>query len=146
METKVCSQCKKEKPIEEFAHNKAKKDGRNNVCKACFKEYRDKHYQEHKDYYKRKASDYRIKAREALNKYKEGLKCSVCGESRWWLLDFHHTNPQEKEKEVVNLIQSPRKLREELKKCIVLCANCHRDLHYKERIAGWTGGGSSLVS
>lgn len=142
METKVCSQCKKEKPIEEFAHNKAKKDGRNNVCKACFKEYRDKHYQEHKDYYKRKASDYRIKAREALNKYKEGLKCSVCGESRWWLLDFHHTNPQEKEKEVVNLIQSPRKLKEELKKCIVLCANCHRDLHYKERIVGWSSGSS----
>lgn len=38
--------------------------------------------------------------------------------------------------EVVKLIESPRKLREEIKKCRVLCANYHRDLHYKNKQAG----------
>ena len=37
-----------------------------------------------------------------------------------------------KEKHISHLIESPKKLQEELKKCIVVCSNCHRDLHYKK--------------
>lgn len=134
METKICSKCGKEKPIEAFAIKRASKSGRTCECKECHKIYRDKHYQENKEYYKEKAAKYRIDRRKEFNKFKEGLKCSICGESRWWVLDFHHVDGTTKEKEVVNLVESPRKLKEELKKCIVLCANCHRDLHYKEKI------------
>ena len=63
---------------------------------------------------------------------KKTLKCSICGEDRWWVLDFHHTDPNKKEKHISHLIESPKKLQEELKKCIVVCSNCHRDLHYKK--------------
>ena len=71
-----------------------------------------------------------------IKSIKSTLKCEICGENRPWCLDFHHINPEEKEGEIAKLIESPRRLQEELKKCIVLCANCHRDLHYKERNAG----------
>lgn len=136
MEMKRCSKCKELKPISEFAVNKTKKDGHASDCKACRKLYRDKHYQEHKDYYKTKVAEYKKKKAAEFEEYKGTLKCEICGESRPWCLDFHHINPLEKENEVVNLIESPRKLKEEIKKCIVLCSNCHRDLHYKNKQAG----------
>lgn len=131
---KVCSKCGLSKPIEEFALNKTKSDGHSNVCKECFKIYREEHYKKNRQYYIDKAGSYRKRRRELFNKFKETLKCSQCGEARWWLLDFHHIDSSAKDTEVGHLLESPRKLEEELKKCTVLCANCHRDLHYKERI------------
>ena len=95
------------------------------------KEYNKKHYEDNKQYYIDKAKAYREKCREELNKYKSKLVCQSCGESRWWLLDFHHLDPSKKEGEISRLFDAPNKLKEELDKCIVLCANCHRDLHYK---------------
>lgn len=97
---------------------------------ACVKVYRKQHYENNKQYYKDKARAYRQAGREYLNEYKSKLICSKCGENRWWLLDFHHTNPSEKDCEVTKLIDAPNKLKKELEKCIVLCANCHRHLHY----------------
>lgn len=133
---KKCSKCGELKPISEFAINKLRKDGHASDCKSCRKIYRDKHYQEHKEYYKTKAAEYKKKKTVEFEEYKSTLKCEICGESRPWCLDFHHVNPDEKEKEVVKLIESPRKLEEEIKKCRVLYANCHRDLHYKNKQAG----------
>lgn len=85
---------------------------------------------------KKRTAAYKRKKTKELEEFKSTLKCVICGENRPWCLDFHHINPEEKEGEIVKLIESPRRLQEELKKCIVLCANCHRDLHYKERNAG----------
>lgn len=39
---KECSKCKKEKKLEEFSKDKAKKDGKQSKCKACNKEYKKK--------------------------------------------------------------------------------------------------------
>ena len=133
METKVCYKCGEEKPIEEFALNKARKDGHNGMCKSCFKQYRDTHYINNKQYYINKATEYKKARTEEFYEYKKHLKCSICGESRWWLLDFHHLDPKEKETEVYKLVEAPNKIKSEIAKCIVLCANCHRDLHFKER-------------
>ena len=62
-----------------------------------------------------------------------GGKCSNCGYSKnIAALDFHHKNPDEKEYQLdvrhfANT--NPDKLKEELDKCILLCANCHREIH-----------------
>ena len=130
METKLCTKCGQVKPIFEFGLNKSKKDGLQCHCKECVKLYRKQHYENNKQYYKDKAKAYRQAGRDCLIEYKSHLICSECGESRWWLLDFHHTNPSEKDCEVSKLIDAPNKLKKELEKCIVLCANCHRNLHY----------------
>ena len=73
------------------------------------------------------------KNRQWLEDIKNKLFCEICKESRYWILDFHHTDPNEKEGSVSRLIRSVSKDRvlEEIKKCQVLCANCHRDLHHK---------------
>lgn len=59
-----------------------------------------------------------------------GGKCQLCGyEKCMGSLDFHHTS--DKEDELARMWSRPWKMIEvELKKCILLCANCHRELHY----------------
>ena len=73
--------------------------------------------------------------RQALKKEgvkRLGGKCLKCGESRPHVLHFHHVNPE-------NKLNNPSKLLansqtdaffKEIKKCILLCANCHEDFHY----------------
>lgn len=119
METKLCTKCGQVKPVSEFGLNKSKKDGLQ--CRAL-KSIENSIM---------KIINNIIKIRlELVEEYKSKLICSKCGENRWWLLDFHHTNPSEKDCEVTKLIDAPNKLKKELEKCIVLCANCHRHLHY----------------
>ena len=62
-----------------------------------------------------------------------GNKCSICGYDKCIAaLEFHHLNPNEKEfhlgqAKTTNLI----KLRSELSKCILVCSNCHKEIHYQ---------------
>jgi len=79
------------------------------------------------------------KASRAIGKakwvdFKTSLKCTQCGFSHIAALDFHHTNPNEKENLVSKLVSSGcyAAAMEEVKKCVVLCANCHRVHHYEE--------------
>ncbi len=66
---------------------------------------------------------------------KSTMQCSKCEESRPPCLDFHHIDPREKDfnpsKAILEFVPMKRIL-EELKKCIVLCSNCHRMHHYNE--------------
>jgi hypothetical protein len=59
-----------------------------------------------------------------------GGRCSVCGYSRCMrALEFHHRNPGEKSFGISSNVSNRtwEKLVEELDKCILLCANCHRE-------------------
>lgn len=58
--------------------------------------------------------------------------CSVCGYDRCTqALDLHHLDSSTKEETVSNLIyrRGIKYVEAELKKCVVLCANCHREHH-----------------
>ena len=63
-----------------------------------------------------------------------GGKCSVCGYNKnLAALQFHHLDEDLKEHELDMRSLSNRKLDavlEEFEKCILLCANCHAELHY----------------
>lgn len=63
-----------------------------------------------------------------------GNKCNVCGYSKCQeALEFHHLDPNEKDFNFGNIRANPKNLRniiDELKKCIMVCANCHREIHY----------------
>lgn len=66
-----------------------------------------------------------------------GGKCSKCGyDKNIAALDFHHINPKEKEFQLDSRHLSNThmdKIIEEAKKCVLLCANCHREVHYPEQ-------------
>lgn len=56
--------------------------------------------------------------------------CKECGETRFYTLDFHHLHESEKEFDIGKMKYCRWcEIEKELKKCICLCANCHREIH-----------------
>jgi predicted HNH restriction endonuclease len=54
-------------------------------------------------------------------------------DNNYCVFDFHHTDPQEKEYMWTKLrLFSDSRIQEELAKCILLCANCHRMAHHDQ--------------
>lgn len=68
--------------------------------------------------------------RKKATDYKGG-KCNICGYSKCIdALCFHHVNPKEKSFGLSNNYNKEwTVLKEELDKCILLCLNCHAELH-----------------
>jgi hypothetical protein len=79
----------------------------------------------------------RIKTQNIRDKYaiwKKSIGCSKCGYNTCGgSLDFHHTNPEVKERRIdaKAWIEKTKLYEEELKKCVLLCKNCHHEEHEK---------------
>jgi hypothetical protein len=71
--------------------------------------------------------------KEKINKLKKGKKCLHCGESHQACLEFHHVITDEKVNEICNMFTryTEEEIMEEIKKCIIVCANCHRKIHWR---------------
>lgn len=66
----------------------------------------------------------------AILKEEAGNCCSKCGYDKCMAaLEFHHLDPSVKEGGIIGSTASLEKQRAEAKKCILVCANCHRILH-----------------
>ena len=90
-------------------------------CKKCFVHYNNE---------KRK------KYKNLLVEYKGG-KCEICGYDKCVkALEFHHINKETKKFSISDnaFNRSLDELKKEVDKCILVCANCHRELHDKEEI------------
>jgi len=63
----------------------------------------------------------------------KGGKCNRCGYDKCLeALEFHHIDPEQKDFEISTLgyRNSLERLKKELDKCELLCANCHREEHH----------------
>jgi hypothetical protein len=103
--------------------------------KAYHKEQGRKYYLANKEKVMARSKVTRAIGRARWDTFKRTLKCTKCGFSHPAALDFHHTNPAEKENIVSNLVSNGcfAAAMEEVQKCVVLCANCHRIHHYEEK-------------
>lgn len=73
----------------------------------------------------------RERIKELLVEHKGG-KCEICGYDKCIsALEFHHLNPDEKDFGIgaKGYTRSVEKNKEEVNKCILVCANCHREIH-----------------
>ena len=65
-----------------------------------------------------------------------GGRCELCGYNKnLAALEFHHKNPSEKEFQIDVRHFSNTKLeilKEELDKCLLVCSNCHREIHHPD--------------
>lgn len=130
---KFCGDCDQNKPLTEFNKNACKVDGLQTVCRPCTKIRNNESY---------KTSDKRrttIKNRNRsvaaynqrfISRYKRLCGCRLCGEKEPVVLDLHHVNMHEKEADVSMLVRCGLKvIKAEIRKCVVLCSNCHRRVH-----------------
>ena len=62
----------------------------------------------------------------------KGGKCQSCGYNKCLeALEFHHIDPKQKDFSISQYghSRSWERVRKELDKCVILCANCHREIH-----------------
>jgi len=79
----------------------------------------------------------RRRKREEWKKFKASLSCTFCGFQHEAVIEFHHPEGSESyDGKVHNFVQAGQWKRayKEVEKCIPLCCNCHRILHYRERL------------
>lgn len=89
------------------------------------------------DYRKRHYDNLKIRRinfkEQSINQ--KGGKCFLCGYNKCIAaLEFHHLNPLQKDPNIVASNMALTKqpihiLKSELDKCVLLCANCHREVH-----------------
>jgi len=79
-----------------------------------------------------------IRNREFIKSYKKDKRCELCGYNKYpEILQFHHKDRNLKNEGVNVLMKTLKNLdliKSEIKKCIILCPNCHNELHLKEKI------------
>lgn len=114
-ETKYCPSCETFHPLSNF-YNRRGKEGAYAYCKNCTKIKSNS-----------LARDFKAK----LVEYKGGA-CQICNYNRCQdALDFHHLDPSEKDFTIANykgkILNDT--IKKELDKCILVCANCHREIH-----------------
>ena len=113
---KICNTCKEDKPLSEYNNNGSYK-GRQKLkshCKTC----------EHNN----RLDRFLTIVKEIFGK----LECNKCGYDKCFAaLDFHHVDDSTKEFNPSKLrYYAEAVIKEELGKCIILCANCHREHHH----------------
>ncbi len=128
VETKTCTKCKQNKSLDQYDK---KRKGLRSYCKACVSKYTKQHYKNNRDYYLKKAAINRKKGqarlREYLFLYKKEHPCVDCGESDPVVLEFDHI--RNKADGLARMATRALKLNtiiEEINKCDVVCANCHK--------------------
>jgi len=99
------------------------------------KTYASTYYQNNKDKVLATTKASVKKYKEQWRSFKATLSCVKCGQNHPATLDFHHIDSSTKEASVNKLIKyrAFKRAMEEVKKCVVLCANCHRIHHHDER-------------
>ena len=118
LSTKICTDCKSEKPISEFYRSQSHRLGVMCYCKNCFN--------------KRCVQRWINRKIKAIQ-YK-GSKCHRCQlhleATHYAVFEFHHADPTTKDVDWTKMrLSSWKKIMQELDKCVLLCANCHRITH-----------------
>lgn len=121
---KLCRYCKKEYPESYFGVALTTKDKvyRRHKCKFCY--LATKNIRKDKN-------------RKWLTDLKKNKKCIRCGIEDYRVLEFHHLNEKDKSFSIsLNYLNlGLDTIEQEIKKCVILCANCHRITHWEKN--GW---------
>lgn len=134
---RTCTKCHVEKPESDF-FVRDKSTGRLHAqCKGCYavhrKTYYLAHYEKYKESYLKRARQRRRQLKREYQirmlEYLKDKACITCGENDIRVLELDHIDPATKLFSIsqsVKLGFSWTDVVEELKKCQVLCANCHK--------------------
>jgi hypothetical protein len=121
-----CAMCELWKPESEF-HNS--RTGQFSYCRACRRTYDRRYYHEHGRAARLERQRARVRAARAwMSSLKEGVACADCGQVfPAWVMHWDHLPGYQKVACISELVGSRRRTITitELKKCELVCANCH---------------------
>ena len=133
---KRCTVCGEKKDESQFFWKNKSQGRRAARCKACHKEYRDKHYKRNR---KKRIAQARVRANRIKSENKQRIReylsqnpCVDCNETDIIVLQFDHVRGKKLAMVTVmahNGSTWPRIARE-IAKCEVRCANCHIRRHH----------------
>ena len=128
---KNCTKCNQLKELTEFYKSSRMKDGLQSSCKVCNDAFTKASRAAKPDKYRERRKELRGEYREVFVEWKKQQKCLLCVEDEVSCLDLHHLDPSEKEIAVstASSVWTWTKLQTEIKKCVVLCRNCHAKVH-----------------
>lgn len=140
---KVCSTCKKEKPITEYYKSKNAKDNLQGKCKCCQNKINKQRYNDNPDHKKKLTiiNNKLIRARNFtfIARYLQRFgKCVDCDHSDIRVLEFDHREQENKiggVKRLADDYASIKRIKNEIRKCEIRCCNCHRIRTQKQ--LGW---------
>jgi predicted HNH restriction endonuclease len=128
---KICPKCKQEQSDDNFYLRSDRKNGQtHSYCRKCINAQTIKRQQQ----FKKQCIEYK------------GGKCSICGYDKCQAsLEFHHLDPTEKDfcistMKTTSYKKNREKMEKELDKCILVCANCHKEIHFKDLLGDPTPG------
>ena len=129
-QTRKCYRCGQMKPLDDFAWRRRHKGQRDSFCRPCRSAYGKEHYAANRQRHIDQAA--RVKRRLAqertayLIEFFKTPPCSDCGERDPVVLEFDHVG--EKSFDVGKAVhdRSWQSIIDEIQKCEVVCANCHR--------------------
>jgi len=131
MAARLCNRCRRSLPVHQFGP-RGKQGGRKRICRKCDSDYMRR--------LRAASPEMRAKGRAAHAKLRKGLKeriddlkrttpCADCHQFHpHWRMQFDHVRG-EKVDHLSALIHNgaTRMVEDEIKKCELVCANCHAD-------------------
>jgi len=129
-----CTKCSKNKAITEFNFKNKSLGIRHKQCKKCTRFSVKNHYNENRQYYLEKTKirnqGLRREIIEYINHFLSINPCVDCGERDIVVLEFDHGQNRDIKLDAVSRMiryRTPLKvIKEEINKCQIRCANCHR--------------------
>ena len=112
---KYCTQCKQEKSITDF-YKKRNGASVSSYCKLCTNNQ----------------SLIRQRSLKIMAVEYKGGRCQCCGYNKYiGALEFHHINKNLKDFTISHIKSTSfnKKIQDELDKCILVCGNCHGEIH-----------------
>ena len=134
MKVRICTKCGKKKPATlEFFHKCDRfKDGLQYQCIECQANYRREWNKKNRKRKAKRHREYRQKRKKQQVDAKGG-RCQICGYDKCIAaLEFHHPNPKNKRGEPGGM--GDANSWKEIEKCILVCSNCHREIHYTDEL------------
>lgn len=137
VDKKFCPNCKNDKNIEDFPKNRSKKDGLASHCKECKKIIQNDWYKTHKKEHYQRNIKQKQKISSLLEEYLKDKKCIDCDNNNPWVLEFDHVKGKKRDN-ISSMVLNGlgwKTILLEINKCEIRCANCHRIITIKRRMA-----------